>query len=225
MLNENVSRKLVIFGSGALAELSHFYFTHDSDFEVVGFTVDDKYFTSDEYLGLPCVPVSKLHFTFPSDSYSLFIAIGYSNLNATRIAKYEMVKSMGYRLASYVSSKAQQWPNNLQVGENVMIMEGNSIMPFCKIGNNVLIWIGNILSHHSTIGDHTCITSHVALGGCVTVGERCFFGLNSTIRDSIQIADGTVVAASANVIKSTQAQGVYMGNPAKMVSTAESIKI
>jgi sugar O-acyltransferase (sialic acid O-acetyltransferase NeuD family) len=225
MLNENVSRKLVIFGSGALAELSHFYFTHDSDFEVVGFTVDDSYFTTEEYLGLPCVPVSKLAATYPADSHSLFIAIGYSNLNATRIAKYEMAKSMGYRLASYVSSKAHQWPNNIQVGENVMIMEGNSIMPFCKIGNNVLIWIGNILSHHTTIGDHTCITSHVALGGCVNVGERCFFGLNSTIRDSIQIAECTVVAASANVIKSTQAHGVYMGNPAKMVSTADSIKI
>ena len=225
MLNEHVSRKLVIFGSGALAELSHFYFTHDSSFEVVGFTVDDAYFTTDTYLGLPCVPVSKLAAVFPPDAFSLFIAIGYSKLNAVRIAKYTMAKEMGYRLASYVSSKAHQWPNDLSVGENVMIMEGNSIMPFCKIGNNVLIWIGNILSHHTIIGDHTCLTSHVALGGCVVVGERCFFGLNATIRDSITIADGTVVAASANVIKSTEANCVYMGNPAKMVSTSDSVKI
>ncbi len=225
MLNDNVSRKLVIFGSGALAELSHFYFTHDSDFEVVAFAVDDAYFKTDEYLGLPCIPISKLTDSFPPDSFSLFIAIGYSNLNASRIAKYEMGKSMGYRLASYVSSKANQWPHNLSVGENVMIMEGNAIMPFCKIGNNVLIWVGNILSHHTIIGDHTCLTSHVSLGGCVTVGERCFFGLNATIRDSIHIADGTVVAAAANVIKSTEANGVYMGNPAKMVSTNEHIKI
>lgn len=225
MLNENVPRKLVIFGSGALAELANFYFSHDSDFEVMGFTVDDEYIKSDEFLNRPCVPVSQLVNVFPPDTHSLFIAIGYSNLNASRIAKYQLAKSLGYRLASYVSSKAHQWSNNLSVGENVMIMEGNTIMPFCQIGNNVLIWIGNILSHHSIIGDHTCITSHVSLGGCVTVGERCFFGLNSTIRDSIKIADGTVIAAAANVIKNTESNGVYMGNPAKMVSTNDTIKL
>lgn len=224
-MNLDVPRKLVIFGSGHLAELAHFYFTHDSEFEVVGFTTDDSHHTQDYYLNKPCVPFSKVSNVFPPDEYSIFIAIGYSKLNAVRIAKYNAAKTLGYRLASYVSSHASSWKNNLQIGENVMIMEGNSIMPFCKVGNNVLIWIGNILSHHTIIGEHTCITSHVALGGCVNVGEGCFFGLNSTIRDSINIADGTVVAASANVLKNTEKNGVYMGNPAKLVSTSETIKL
>lgn len=225
MLNQNVPRKLVIFGSGMMAELSDFYFTHDSDFEVVAFTLDDSHRQTDEYLGKPCVDFSKVQELYPPTEYSMFIAVGYSKLNEVRIAKYEQAKAKGYRLASYISSKSSYWPENLNVGENVMIMEGNTIMPFCTIEDNVVCFIGNILAHHAHIGKHTTFTSHIALGGCVVVGERCFFGLNSTIRDSITIAPGTVIGTASNVLKDTEPFSVYMGNPAKKVASSDSIKL
>ena len=31
---------IVVFGTGDIAELAHFYFTHDSAYRVVAFTVD-----------------------------------------------------------------------------------------------------------------------------------------------------------------------------------------
>lgn len=225
MINSGKSKKLVIFGYGQLAQLSHFYFTHDSDYEVVAFTVDEAHLKEDNYLGLPCVPYEKLSEIYPSSSFYVFIAVGYSKLNSIRTTKYLSAKKMGYSLASYISSKAQFWPEDLSVGENVMIMEGNCIMPFCKIEDNVHIWIGNILSHHSIIRKHTTITSHVALGGGVNVGERCFIGLNATIRDNIVIADGSIIAASANVIKSTEPDHVYMGNPAIKTGTKDDVKL
>lgn len=225
MLNKDVPRKLVIFGSGTLAELTHFYFSHDSEFEVVAFTADDAYVTSNEYLGKPCVPFSRITDLYPPEEFSMFIAVGYTKFNATRIEKFKAAKEKGYRLASYLSSKNQYWQESLNIGENVLIMEGNVIMPFCTIEDNVTVCIGNILSHHTTVGRHTFITSHVALGGCVQVGEACFFGLNATIRDSITIAPGTVVGAAANIIKPTEENGVYTGNPAVKVNTKDNIRI
>ena len=35
-----MKKRLVIFGAGDIAQLAHFYFSSDSDYEVVAFTVD-----------------------------------------------------------------------------------------------------------------------------------------------------------------------------------------
>ncbi len=218
-------KKLVIFGLGMLGELAHFYFTHDSDYEVVAFTADTNFPDGGTYLGLPFIPFDDVVLGYPPSEYHLFIAIGYSKLNAIRISKYALAKEKGYTLASYVSSKSSSWPQSMDIGENVFIMENNVIMPFCKIEDNVLIWVGNILSHHSIIKKHTTITSHAAIGGNVIIEEGCFIGLNATIRDSIKLAKGTVVATGANVTKDTEADSVYMGSPAVIKMESSKAKI
>jgi len=218
-------KKLVIFGSGFLGELAHFYFTNDSNYEVIAFTADALYIKESTYLGLPCIAFEELEKHYSPSDVHLFVAIGYSKLNAIRIAKFNAAKAKGYTMASYVSSKSSTWSESIQIGENVFIMENNVLMPFCKIEDNVLVWVGNILSHHSVIKKHTTITSHAAIGGNVIIGEGCFIGLNATIRDSIEIADGTVIAASSNVIKNTEPHSVYMGSPAVFKMKAEDAKI
>ena len=45
--------RVVVFGTGQFAQLAHFYLTHDSPYEVVGFTVDSEYLAGTEFLGLP----------------------------------------------------------------------------------------------------------------------------------------------------------------------------
>lgn len=175
-----LGRKLVIFGKGNMAQLAHFYFTHDSGYEVVAFCLEGDYIDAPDYLGLPVVAVDDLPTLYPTADHDVYIAIGYSQMNGIRKAKFEAAKGQGYTLATYVSSKSSSWGDTV-IGENVFIMENNTIMPFCTIEDNVTVWVGNILSHHSIIGKHTTITSHVALGGDITIGERCFLGLNSTV--------------------------------------------
>ena len=36
-------KKVIIFGTEKLAELAHFYFTHDSGYDIAGFTVDQAF--------------------------------------------------------------------------------------------------------------------------------------------------------------------------------------
>jgi len=51
---------VVVFGVEKLAELAHFYLTHDSEHKVVAFTVDPEYLTSSEFKGLPMVPYNEI---------------------------------------------------------------------------------------------------------------------------------------------------------------------
>ena len=45
--------KIVIFGIGDFSSLANYYFTKDSDHEVVAFTVNEKYISDDTFEGKP----------------------------------------------------------------------------------------------------------------------------------------------------------------------------
>ncbi len=49
-----MKNKLVIFGSGDIAQLAHYYFTNDSLYDVVAFTVDSEYKTVRRVLRFTC---------------------------------------------------------------------------------------------------------------------------------------------------------------------------
>jgi sugar O-acyltransferase (sialic acid O-acetyltransferase NeuD family) len=212
-----MKQRLVIFGSGDIAELAHFYFSIDTDYEVVAFTVDAQYLTADSLCGLPVVPFAQIAQLYPPAEFALFVALSYSKLNAVRKEKYLAGKALGYRLANYVSSHATVL-NQGRMGDNCFIFEDNTVQPFVTIGSNVTLWSGNHIGHHSTIGDHSFISSHVVVSGGVTIGEQCFLGVNSTLRDHISIGDRCVVGAGALLLADAEADGLYIGQ-----ATARSV--
>ena len=207
--------RLVIFGAGDIARLAHHYFTTDSEHRVEAFVVDRAYRQSDAFLGLPLVDAEDLVARYPPSAFSLFVALSYARMNRVRAEKYRAMRSAGYSLVSYVSSRctylAQTPP-----GENCFILEDNTIQPFVTIGNNVTLWSGNHIGHDSRIGDHCFITSHVVVSGHVEVGERCFIGVNATLRNSLTIAPGTLIGAGSVIMKNTRPNEVYMPERAKL---------
>ena len=196
-------KRLVLFGTGQIAELASFYFKHDSSHEVVGYAVDGEYVKESSLRGIPVVAFEEVEKSFPVESHAMFIALSYSGMNALRMEKFQQSRQKGYELAYYVSSKATIWPG-FEPKPNQFILEDNTIQPFARVGENVTLWSGNHIGHHSIIGDHTFVTSHVVISGNVTLGECCFLGVNATIRDGIRIGDGSLIGAGAIIMKSTE---------------------
>ncbi len=205
-----MKKPLVIFGSGDIAQLAHYYFSTDSNYEIVAFTVDANYIKESEFCGLPVVAFEDVAKKYPPDSNDFFIALSYSKLNAVRKEKFLAAKEMGYKLVSFISSRATVL-NEGRIGENCFIFEDNTIQPFVTIGNNVTLWSGNHIGHHSVIHDHTFIASHVVVSGGVEIGEQCFVGVNATLRDHIKIGDRCVVGAGALLLADAAPEGVYIG--------------
>ena len=202
---------LVIFGTGDLAQLAHFYFTSDSEYEVVAFVVDASYLKDQSFCGLPIIAFEQIWRHFSPEHCEIFIALGYSKLNSVRKAKYLAAKALGYRLASFISSHATIL-NEGRIGDNCFIFEDNTIQPFVTIGNNVTMWSGNHIGHHSTIKDHCFIASHVVVSGGVEIGEQCFIGVNATLRDHIKIGDKCVIGAGALLLADAESDGVYISD-------------
>jgi sugar O-acyltransferase (sialic acid O-acetyltransferase NeuD family) len=204
-----VSKPLVIFGTGDIAELAHFYFTR-AQRTVAAFTVDGAYLKQPSFHGVPIVPFEEVQRAYPPATSDFFVAVSYAKLNAVRKEKYLAAAGMGYRLASYVSDKATVL-NDGRIGDNCFILEDNTIQPFVTIGNNVTLWSGNHIGHHSTIHDHCFLASHVVVSGGVEIGEQCFLGVNVTLRDHIRIGPRCVLGAGALLLQDAEAEGVYMG--------------
>ena len=208
-------KKVVIFGTGDIGQLAHFYFTHDSPYEVVAFTADRDFIEEKELLGLPVIPFEGIEKSYPPDRFNMFVALSYRNINKLRAEKYAEAKNKGYELVSYVCTKSVYW-GDTEIGDNCFIFENQTIQPFVKIGNNVIIWSGNHIGHHSVIGDHCFIASHVVISGHVTIEPYCFLGVNSTIRDGITIARECVIGAGALILKDTIEKGVYKGETTEL---------
>ena len=204
-----MKKKLIIFGLGDIAQIAHYYFTTDSDHEVVAFSVDENHIQGTTFCNLPVVPFGQVTEQYSSKEHSFFVALSYSKLNALRKEKYLAAKALGYQIASFVSSKATVL-NNGQIGENCFIFEDNTIQPFVTIGNNVTLWSGNHIGHHSTIKDHTFIASHVVVSGGVKIGEQCFIGVNATLRDHIRVGDKCVIGAGTLLLEDAEPEGLYV---------------
>lgn len=216
-----MKKSLVIFGSGDIAQLAHYYFTNESDYDVVAFTVDTSYIKESNFCGLPIVAFEDITKEHPPETTDFFVALSYSKLNAVRKEKFLAAKSKGYKLASFISSYATVL-NDGNIGENCFIFEDNTIQPFVRIGNNVTLWSGNHIGHHSVIHDHTFIASHVVISGGVEIGEQCFIGVNATLRDHIKIGDRCVLGAGTLLLNDTEPDGLYIGTAterAKVPST------
>ncbi len=205
--------KLVIFGAQAFAELAHYYFSHDSSYSVCAFTVDAAYLKESTYHRLPVVPFDDLHRDFPPNEHELFVAIGFGRLNQLRADKVAEAEAKDYRIASFVSSKADV-AGDLRILPNTMIMERAGIQPFVEIGRNTIVWSATRIGFKSRIGNHCWIVGAL-FGESTTVGDFSFIGLNATIAPSVSIGGRNIIGAGALITKSTGEEQVYRGVPGK----------
>ncbi len=202
------TEQLVILGDSAFAEIAYEYFTHDSKYEVVGFSVESAYLKKEELFGLPIVPFEKIEDHFDPKNVKFYAALVYTQLNRLRQRLYEAAKAKGFLPASYISSHAFVWPN-VEVGEHAFIFEDNTIQPFVKMGSNVVLWSGNHIGHHSIIEDHCFISSHVVVSGFCHIGSHSFMGVNATVGNNVTIGPDNWVGPGVLIHKNTPSNALF----------------
>lgn len=174
------SKRVVIFGTGDLAQIIADYFERDTEYSVSGFTVDAEYSQDN------VVPFETVEDYFPPETHDMYIAVVYGDMNRLRQKKTKEAKAMRYNIASYISPHAFVSPT-AKIGEGVTIFENNVVQPFVEIGNNVILWSGNHIGHSTKIHDNVFVSSHVCISGWCDIGENSFLGVNSTVANGISI--------------------------------------
>jgi len=219
-----MARPLVLIGAGEFAQIACEYFDHDSDYDVVAFSVESEYLSQPMLEGRPVVAYETLEAGYPPTDVDVFVAIPSSQLNRLRTRLYLDAKRRGYRFASYTSTRAFVW-RNVELGENSFIFEGNVIQPFVRIGNNCILWSGNHVGHRSVVHDNVFVASHAVISGYCEIGENSFVGVNATFNDHVKVAADNVIGAGALVTRNTEPGRIYVGSPARAVLGKSSLDV
>lgn len=195
-------RKLVIVGDSAFAEVAREYFDAESDHQVVAFAVEQPFLKRESLHSLPVVPFETLAQQFAPADHDVYVAVVYTQLNRLRARLAAQAREQGFRLASFVSPRAQVW-RNATLGEHCFVFEHNTVQPFVRIGGNVVLWSGNHIGHHSVIEDHCFVSSQVVVSGFCRVGAYSFLGVNSTLANNVTLGRDNWLGPGTTVMKDT----------------------
>jgi sugar O-acyltransferase (sialic acid O-acetyltransferase NeuD family) len=203
------NKKLLIFGTGTLGEISGYYFQADTAYQLLGYVDSNEYVKNNpQLLEKPVLSWDDACKKYSANDVEFFVAIGYRKTNSVRQARYDQIKAAGYRCASYISTRASVFTES--IGENCFILENNVLQPFTVIGNNVTMWSGNHLGHHSVVEDNVFIASHAVISGKCRIGANSFLGVNCCLHDGVEIGEKSVVGAGAIVTESCEPRSVFV---------------
>ena len=127
----------------------------------------------------------------------------------------------GFAYAKYLKSRCALQHQ----GDRCFVSKGSELPdPYLlSIGNNVWITDGcRLLCHDaSVIMINVMQGSQLDQVGPIEIGDNCFLGNNVIVLPNIRIGSNTIVGSGAVVTHNLDGDGVYAGNPARLVSSMD----
>lgn len=208
-------KRIAIIGSGLLSKQYLHHIHTDTNHTVVGFFDDFKPKGIDDS-GLNIIgKIDDVLSSFNNGDFEyLLIGIGYQHPDFKEKLFLKFNNIIPYY--TFIHSSCI-------VDATAIINPGCVIYPGCiidqhvEIESGVTINPGVMVGHNSKIGANTFIAGSASIAGFVTIGKKCFIGLNATFVDSVKISNNVYIAAGAVVIKNIENSGWYVGNPAKFL--------
>jgi sugar O-acyltransferase (sialic acid O-acetyltransferase NeuD family) len=146
------------------------------------------------------------------------IILGFGDCKG-RLELTGLLKARGFSLLSAIHPGAVI-PEDVQLGQGLMVGAGVVIDPFVKVGESCVINRGALIGHESNIQDCVNIAPGVNIGGRVSIGKGSFLGIGSTVINNIKIGTNVVIGAGSVVVKDIPDNVVAYGIPAKVIRNA-----
>ena len=205
----------VIIGANNYANQLRHEIEIETSMKVDAFATYKDYKTIDCLDGLKVESFEDLSSIYSQKKINVLIAIGYSQKNKIREKVFLDCKKLGFNVLSYISPRANVYSS--QIGDGSIIRAGAHVGDNVKLGCCCIVNCAAVLTHDINAGKFNFFGARCCFGGGSDIGDYCFFGLNSTIKNRLHIADYTLIGAGANVIHDTILDGTYVGNPAKLL--------
>ncbi|MES2990199.1 MAG: sugar O-acyltransferase [Pseudomonadota bacterium] len=102
-----------------------------------------------------------------------------------------------------------------RVGYDVLIHFGASVAGQVLVGNHVSIGPRAVIGHDTRLRGYDCVAAGATLSGAVDVGECCYIGSASSVRQQLKIGTGCLVGMGAVVVDDVPPHTTVVGNPAR----------
>lgn len=215
---------ILIFGNTKFAEMIGYYIKTETNDNLIGFTVDKKYFGNKAVMEGTIFPFEEIDTIFSKDEVKILPVIGYKQMNNIRKELLNRVKEKGYRITSFVHPTAKI-AANCSLGEGNIFLEDALVQPFVSIGSGNVFWSKVNISHHTKIGDFNYFAPSASVSGNVTIGSNCFLGNNCTVKNDISIHNYTLIGAGAYVSQNTKEYSVIVPVRSQILENKSSMDI
>jgi UDP-3-O-[3-hydroxymyristoyl] glucosamine N-acyltransferase len=129
----------------------------------------------------------------------------------------------GFAFERHSNGSLERFPHimGVKIGNNVEISANSSVargsLSDTIIGDGTKLDALVHVAHNVKIGNYCELTAGTIIGGSAILGDMCWTGLNSMIKDNIKIGNNVIVAASAAVIHDVVDGDIVAGIPAKSI--------
>lgn len=103
--------------------------------------------------------------------------------------------------------------DNVEIGSNTCIDRGTLGFTILRKGAKVdnLVHI----AHNVEVGDNSCIVANAMIGGSTKIARNVWVSPSTSLRDAIEVGEGSTIGMGAVLVKSMPINSVWAGNPAK----------
>lgn len=168
--------------------------------------VDDDYFEKNDN---NIYPLSE----FNPQKYEVIVAIG------DPVDRYNMVKKLPIetKYFTFIHPTAQILDPEVKIGVGSIVCANTIITTNVEIGDHAHLNLLTTVGHDVSIGDFFTTAPGAKISGNCKIGNRVYFGTNSSVRQKIDIVDDVTIGLNAGVVKDITKSGTYVGVPAKKI--------
>ena len=207
------NRKIAIFGCGGLSKdifyclKDIFQFNNISMDEKVVF-VDKEVKNGDFFLNCPL----RNQVDLDVNEYQVIIAIGNPIIRKKIV---DDLPKFTY-FPTIIHSTVLLNPKVL-LGKGVVILPNSIVSCDVKVGDFSIIDRAVQIGHDCSLAEYVHLSPAAVLSGNVILKSLVQIGTNASLKQNIEIVEGTVIGMGAVVLKSIFDIGIYVGNPAKKI--------
>ena len=210
--------KILVIGAYKLAKEVKSFVERYNLYEIIGYSVNEKYITSDVFEGKPIYPLEYIE-NYVDINTKVFVGISWGNrLNQVRKDIYMELKKKGYSFANLIAPQAVILTDN--------IGEGNWFHEYCFIGHDASIGNNNEFMGFSSVGHYSCVGSHnhfskCSVGGATQIGDCNFVGMQSIIYNRICVGDKNLIGAGTIIKRNLGNYNIVVAKESSAVQLKE----
>lgn len=150
------------------------------------------------------------------EEYTFIVTVGFIKDSNLRVKIHNKIINAGGGISTIVASTARV-SRFATVGIGTVIMHQAVVNADAVVGKGCIINTFANIEHDAVIGDYAHISTGAMVNGNCEVGNNVFLGSQAVMVNGVSITDNCVIAAGSVVRKNLIQQGIYAGNPTKIM--------
>ena len=210
-----MAEKLIVVGGGGFGS-EVYWLAEEAGWDVLGFLDDNTEASNARLLDKPILgPVAD----WPKFERAKFV-VGIGAPRTRQRVVDAMCRTGTPQFATLIHPSVHR-SRFVEIGEGTMVTAG------CILTTNISIGRHNILNLNVTVGldcrfsDFVTVAPMTAVSGRVTLRDKVEVGTGAAIRQGLEVGEGSVVGMGAVVTRDLAPQGIYVGNPAKLLKPVD----